>query len=846
MNHSYDQDSFLRTYNEILPQSEDPGSRAWRDGMISGNGEIGYITSGSPYGDTYILQHMYFNFPADQPRHIPEELPSQLKDARKHVMNFDKNWDITDKDGNLYSSGYYYAHHPGPQLRLTLPAGPMQHYERCTRYETAETIVTCDHWQRRAFTSRPDNVIIIQMRADKDTLPDVTLSFDSIQEMCKAYDKYGPVTQQKPHMQFTADAITFTCRYPYFAQSELKDGGYGCAIRILTKGGSSQPQEECLHITDARQITLVVALDRTFHMDEKFTKDLYQRVDRVIAQYTTEEGAFSYDLALAASAAIHGQEWRKTTFHLSGDEEYAHYDNLELITLQQQTPDRLNHELLRRIYHHSRYAMLCCGGSSAPRLHALWTGEWNPGWRGIYTLDANVNLQVSAMNTSQLPTMAQGYITFFLRHSPDFMANAHMSYGMHDAIQISVNADADRAMHIEYRNAYPFQYWNAGASWCLLPIFEYWQCYGSCPILINDYMRFDQLRPVLGINDGGLSDDEFAALSQRGWLDLAADILLPLLTKMANFWEQLVSPQYYMNSADEACYDPDKKHLAAGEKYLILPSYSPENTSLGYNNALHMNAVMDISAARDGLTMIIQLEKALKRPGYELAVARWEKLLANLPEYQLDDTGALKEWALEAYPENNDHRHVSHLYPAWPAYETTDNPNLRQAAIRALQNRDKYNIHDDTAGHGWVHRGLVEARLKHADGVEYVLKKLLSSQILYASLMTDHDTTRRKDTYCTDTAFSLVSIINESLVYSDAYRIQLLPALPQSWTSGHVRGLMTRTCVEIQDLRWNTNCIQVTLRSLKDHNHFILDCGDQQLEVTMEKGETRQWQFRWR
>ena len=52
------------------------------------------------------------------------------------------------------------------------------------------------------------------------------------------------------------------------------------------------------------------------------------------------------------------------------------------------------------------------------------------------------------------------------------MYNAEMAYGMHDAIQLSVNADADRAMHVEYDSYYPFEYWNAGASWCLLPIYE--------------------------------------------------------------------------------------------------------------------------------------------------------------------------------------------------------------------------------------------------------------------------------------------------------------------------------------------------------------------------------------
>ena len=66
---------------------------------------------------------------------------------------------------------------------------------------------------------------------------------------------------------------------------------------------------------------------------------------------------------------------------------------------------------------------------------------------------------------------------------------------------------------------------------------------------------------------------------------------------------------------------------------------------------------MDISAARDGLHMVITIEKAVKRDGYEAAIARWETLLERLPDYKLDQDGALREWAMNEYTENNNKRH---------------------------------------------------------------------------------------------------------------------------------------------------------------------------------------------
>lgn len=88
-----------------------------------------------------------------------------------------------------------------------------------------------------------------------------------------------------------------------------------------------------------------------------------------------------------------------------------------------------------------------------------------------------------------------------------------------------------------------------------------------------------------------------------------------------------------------------------------------------YGSSITANATMDISAARDGLNMAIVIERKLALDGYEKNIARWEWLKSKLPSYKYDDTGALCEWAMKEYTENNEHRHISHLYCAWPAYE---------------------------------------------------------------------------------------------------------------------------------------------------------------------------------
>lgn len=852
----YKKGNYATTYTEV--PASNPG-RTWRDGMVSGNGLNGYVESGSPYTDTFIYQYMWFNYPSADPREIPEGLGGQLEDARQNVLALNDSWKVTDPDGSVRSRTFYYSYHPGHQLRMTAHnPSAVSDYERWTNYETAETGVKYTdeygEWIRTSFTSRADNVSITKITSSSDgEKVNMTLSIDDISGMYKAYDQLSEVTalRYKKLVDDDASYIAQVAHYPSYEGSELADGGYAGVTRVIVEGGNKErvllpdtnesmnvgtDQNPAIKITDADAVYLITESDRTFDMGRigdfagmtqyDLLDSLLSRTAAVQDKYTSD-GSFDYDAALAPSAAKQAEEFNKVTFTLDGDDEYRGLDNNALINAQRNTDGRINHVFMQSIYEQGRYAQICCSGSSAPRLYGMWTGEWNPGWRAIYTLDANVNLQVSAMNTGNLNDMAMGYITFFLRNTPDFMANAEAAYNMHDAIQVSVNSDGDRAMHVEYDNAYPFQYWNAGASWCLLPIYEYWQCFGNTQIPINDDMRFDDLQRVLSVNDGGLTDEEFAALKERGYLDLEEDILLPLLTKQANFWEQICTPEYYISKDGTPSYKRGKTALEDGETYMIIPSYSPENHPIGYNSTITANSAMDISAARDGLSMVIAMENEVKRPGYEDAVAKWEQLLEKLPEYKIDEDGALCEWAMKDYTENNDHRHLSHLYCAWPAYETQNDEALAEAANIALDNRNKYNTSDATAGHGWMHKALVEARLKRGNGAIESMLPMTNGSAYYPSLMTDHDTNRRNDTYCTDTSFGTLGVVNEMLVFSNTGEIELVPALPTDWKSGSINGIVSRSRATVEELSWDmeNGTVKAKIVSSEDGNNIALSCG---------------------
>lgn len=802
----------------------------WREAMVSGNGENGVMASCHPVNDTFIFQNTKFNMPTNDYRET-RDMSGELEAARQAVMN-NGQWESSVQPWLEYD----YTLHPGHQLRVNmddLNESAVEDYKRWTDYETAEIgvqfTVNGEIWTRSTFTSREENVTITCLNSSNEgSRINATLSIDDLSDMAIDQDKeINSELQYKKLVEEQGEYIGLISHYPSYENSELKNGGFAGITRVVTVGGSKERvnlgtiddylnaggnENYGIQVKNAESLILITKSDRDKEMGSKSDfsgQTEYELVNKLAeatrkvaekAEYQSD-GVFDYKKALEPHKELHSREFNKVTFDLAGNEEDDTLTNEALIS-KQRSSGTLNHAMLERAFYAGRYAQICASGYSTSRLSGMWMGAWNGFWQADYTTDANVNLQISGVNIGNLQNASEGYMNFLLRILPDFENNAEKVYGMKDAIMAPPRTDGDKGNLVHFNKDYPFNYWNAGASWLLLPVYEYWQCYGNQQIPLAEEIDMDALRSVLSVTDEDLSDAQLQEIENRGYFDLEQDLLLPLLIKQANFWEQIVDPQYYVDKEGFKHYEAGKTSLEEGERYLILPGYSPENTPGNTSIAITANSTMDIAAARSGLNMTIALEEKVKRPGYEDAVVKWEMLKEQLPEYIYDSDGALKEWSLNDYREQNNHRHVSHMYGVWPAHDTED-VKLAEGAGKALENRKNGNTGDDNASHGWLHQGLTEARLKNGEGVEVCLNKLLTgSKLYYSSMMTNHDR-NRDSAYCTDALITIPAVVLESLVYSDTGKIQLLPALPGEWSMGSIQGMLSRSQAEITNLEWD-------------------------------------------
>lgn len=825
--------AFVHSFKQVENYLKDKIiGRYWRDGMIGGNGRIGFVTSGSPYSDTIIYQDVDYIMPSPRDRYHMPDLTVDLERCKQSVVNLD---DLFEAAGcGPWNWGY--AFHPGQQLRLTQDAKAYTDYSRWTNYDTGEVGVTYTDengtWVRKTFTSHIDNATITTIqKSSLGVKINMIISLDDASGMFKFGVDDSHDERNMQYKKIVADdcsSITHVAHYPDYKLSSLYKGGYAGVTYVVTVGGSKEKiqvapigeetiivgdKNPAIKITDADAVYLITTNDRTFDMGDfdafadakgyALTDKLLSDAVAVAEKYATN--GFDYDTALSNSAKVQAELMSCATLDLNADEDDRSLSNEELL-LKQKDSDTVNKALMERFYKQAIYTLSCSSGYTMTRLSGMWTGEWYPGWRSEYTMDANVNLQTSGMNTAGAYQFGIGYIKFILRQIDDWKTTAKMSYGMDNAIMAPVNCDGDGALGAEYAHPYPFQYWNAGASWMLQPIYEFYQCYGDAKFVFDDGKEMSVLY----------------------------DVLLPLLTLQSNFWDQLLSPEYYTDADGNAKYEAGKTELKDGEKYLIVPSYSPENTTGGdvYNSTIAANSAIDIAAATDGLKMTIAVENITKTDGYEERVAHWQNLLSLMPSYQFDNTGAIKEWCANQYEDNNRHRHISHLYCAWPLMETQYDDVLAKACLQALDNREKEN----SASHGFVHQALVFARLKQSDRVYDLVHSLLKSDICYDSLMTDHNTDRISNTYCTDTELGMIGIINESILCSDEGKIDILPALPTQWTKGKMTGLMARTRARV-DIEWSDGSATATILSPIGQTVTVSCMGKNAKEVNLNANE---------
>ncbi|MGW8888632.1 glycosyl hydrolase family 95 catalytic domain-containing protein [Streptomyces sp. NPDC055749] len=551
--------------------------------------------------------------------------------------------------------------------------------------------------------------------------------------------------------------------------------GYEGVTRVVVTGSRASVSVSggTLVVSRAARVLLLTKLGRYEKAGEWNAKPLHS----ALAALPTD-----YAALLGRHSPLHQAMFDGSSLDLGVSTADRQLSTSELTARQNNNRSVVDLALLERMYDSGRYLFVSSSGVLPPRLTGIWAGSWNGAWADDFTTDANINLQVAGGNILSHGNAMQGYFDLILGQLDDWRRNAANLYGTRGFLAPS-RTDGEHGHMLHFNNTdFPGQCWTGGADWLLYPLLEHYQVTGDAAFL--------------------------------------RDRLGPALMELALFYEDFLT------------------RTDSDGRVVFVPSFSMENSPSNTGQMLSVNATGDIMAGRHALQAAVDAANLLNvEQGAGQGVARWTALLTRLPDYTVNSDGALAEWSWPGLNDRYNHRHVQHLYGAWPLHEINpeQKPGLVLSARKALRLRGDENL----SAHGSLHRALAWSRLKDGAGVYDNIRKVLGSNMVWRSLVTSHNPDLH--IYNTDAANALPAIIAESLICTRPGLLEILPALPEQLARGTIRGVRGRNRVLVESLTWDTAARTATVTLVSDLTQtvtFVCRRGITSLSTTAAVGSS--------